>query len=78
LDALEKACEEEFAINYPKILSVVVCVLVALSLLAVFLTGTVSSYANAAILTSGFQVAAIAFGLSAIALAILRLSYRET
>jgi hypothetical protein len=64
-------------INYPKVLSIVVCILVALSLLVVFLTATVSSYLDAAILTSGFQVAVIAFGLAAIALAILRLSYRE-
>jgi hypothetical protein len=64
-------------INNPNILSIVVCFLVALSLLAVVFTGFALQGSYAAILSSGFQVAVIGFGLSAIALAILRLSYRE-
>ena len=63
--------------NYPKILSVVICILVALSLLSVYLTGVILSLPSATILVSGFQVDVIAFGLSAIALAILRLTYRN-
>jgi hypothetical protein len=63
--------------NYAKILSISVVVLVVLAILSVFLTGTVLSGANGALLASGFQVAVIAFGLSAIALALLRLSYRN-
>ena len=59
------------------ILSIVVCILVALSLLAVVFTGIALQGAYATTLASGFQVAVIGFGLSAIALAILRLSYRE-
>jgi hypothetical protein len=62
--------------NYAKILSISVVILVSLAILSVLLIGTVSFGAYGTLLVSGFQVAVIAFGLSAIALAILRLSYK--
>lgn len=67
-----------FPINHQRVLSVLVYILVVLALLtATLLLGSLSGGFNADVI-AGAQMIVLALGLSAVALAILKLSYRET
>jgi ABC-type antimicrobial peptide transport system permease subunit len=69
---------EVFSINHQGILSAVVCILVAITLLvAMLFIGSLWSAYNPDTIAA-VQMFVLAFGLSAMALAILRLSYKSS
>ncbi|MBN2231097.1 MAG: hypothetical protein JW779_16045 [Candidatus Thorarchaeota archaeon] len=61
--------------NYGKILSISAIVIVVIIVITILLSMNTITGANAALLISEYQMIVIALGLSAIVLAILRLSY---
>jgi len=68
---------EAFPINHQKVLSALVYVLVVLTLVtAIYLFGSLWSSYNPDVI-AGAQMIVLALGLSAVALAILKLSYRD-
>jgi len=69
--------EDNITMNYPKILTTTICILVATTLLtALYCFATFWGGYNILVISGG-QLMILAFGLSAIALAVLRTSYRE-